>query len=849
MKGVVFSNVLIYFLLCNLAFAKECVNLFPNKAELASSTMRAKLSSINDEAWKKEMLSSYQLRSPANEGPEASKFQAAEEKFDNTMLRNTNATGDFKLPGDFLKEVSLHDVRLLPNSMHWRAQQTNLEYLVMLDVDRLVWSFRKTAGLPTPGAPYGGWEDQKMELRGHFLGHYLSATAMAWASTRNETVKQKMDAVMSVLSECQKKIGTGYLSAFPSEFFDRLENLVYVWAPYYTIHKIMAGLLDQYTLANNGQALNITIWMADYFNTRVQNLIARSSLERHYQTLNDESGGMNDVLYKLYGITKDPKHLKLAELFDKPCFLGLLAVKADNIAGLHANTHIPLVCGVQNRYELTGDEQSMALPFFSWASFKKVLQAQFMFGNCQAMGTFFMDIINSSHSYATGGTSHQEFWTDPKRIATALSAETEESCTTYNMLKVSRYLFKWTKQVTYADYYERALTNGVLGIQRGTEPGVMIYMLPLSPGSSKAKSYHGWGDAFDSFWCCYGTGIESFAKLGDSIYFEQEGKGPGVYIIQYISSSFDWKAGQIVIHQNVDPVVSWDQNLRMALTFTSNKGPGVSSVLNLRIPFCANPNGAKATLNKDNLQIPSPDDRPQYASLQAIFYGPYLLAGYSQHDHEIKTGSVKSLSEWITPIPASYNAGLVTFSQKSGNSSLVLMKNQSVTMEPWPAAGTGDDANATFRLIGNDQRPINFTTVKDVVGKQVMLEPFEFPGKLLMQQGNNDSLVIANNPGNSVFQVNAGLDGKPDTVSLESVSRKGCFVFSDVNLKAGTALKLNCQQPDDGFKQAASFVMQKGISQYHPISFLAKGSNRNYLLAPLLSFRDESYSVYFNITN
>lgn len=242
------------------------------------------------------------------------------------------------------------------------------------------------------------------------------------------------------------------------------------------------------------------------------------------------------------------------------------------------------------------------------------------------------------------------------------------------------------------------------------------------------------------------------------------------------------------------------------------------------------------------------DDRPQYASLQAIFYGPYLLAGNSQHDHEIKTGSVKSLSEWITPIPASYNAGLVTFSQKSGNSSLVLMKNQSVTMEPWPAAGTGDDANATFRLIANDQWPINFTTVKDVIGKQVMLEPFDFPGKLLMQQGNNDSLVIANNPGNSVFQVNAGLDGKPDTVSLESVSRKGCFVFSDVNLKAGTALKLNCQQPDDGFKQAASFVMQKGISQYHPISFLAKGSNRNYLLAPLLSFRDESYSVYFNIT-
>lgn len=80
-------------------------------------------------------------------------------------------------------------------------------------------------------------------------------------------------------------------------------------------------------------------------------------------------------------------------------------------------------------------------------------------------------------------------------------------------LQVSRHLFRWTKEMAYADYYERALTNGVLSIQRGTDPGVMIYMLPLHPGGSKAKSYHGWGTKFDSFWCCYGTGMGRFPFL------------------------------------------------------------------------------------------------------------------------------------------------------------------------------------------------------------------------------------------------------------------------------------------------------------------------------------------------
>uniref|UniRef100_A0A1D1Z688 UPF0753 protein sce8745 n=1 Tax=Anthurium amnicola TaxID=1678845 RepID=A0A1D1Z688_9ARAE len=366
------------------ALGKECTN-----AVTQSHTLRYQLWATKNETWKAEMrqaipLDGYHL----NPNESSTWVDSSRDGFQWAALyRGTKSTqGDPAVGGNFLREVSLHDVRLDPDSRHGRAQQTNLEYLLMLDVDRLAWSFRRQAGLPAPGQPYGGWESPDMELRGHFVGHYMSASAKMWASTHNDTLHQKMTAVVDALSVCQKKMGNGYLSAFPTEFFDRFESLKYVWAPYYTIHKIMAGLLDQYTHAGNSQALQMVTWMAGYFGNRVRNVIAKYTIERHWSSLNEETGGMNDVLYNLYSITGDPKHLLLAHLFDKPCFLGYLAVQSDNLSGFHANTHIPIVVGAQRRFEVTGDEL-----------YKKI-------------GMYFMDIVNSSHSYATGGTSVNEHW-------------------------------------------------------------------------------------------------------------------------------------------------------------------------------------------------------------------------------------------------------------------------------------------------------------------------------------------------------------------------------------------------------------------------------------------------------
>ncbi|KAL6888835.1 hypothetical protein ACP4OV_009861 [Aristida adscensionis] len=755
-------------------------------------------------------------------------------------------------PWPFLSEASLHDVRLEPGTLYWRAQQTNLEYLLLLDADRLVWSFRKQAGLAAPGTPYGGWEGPDVQLRGHFVGHYLSATARMWASTHNDTLNAKMSAVVDALDECQKKMGTGYLSAFPSEFFDWVEAIRPVWAPYYTIHKIMQGLLDQYTVAGNPKALGMVVKMADYFSERVKNVIQKYSLERHWESLNEETGGMNDVLYQLYAITKDQRHLVLAHLFDKPCFLGLLAVQADSISGFHSNTHIPVVIGAQMRYELTGD------PLYKQIS------------------SFFMDTINSSHSYATGGTSAGEFWTDPKRLAQALSTENEESCTTYNMLKISRNLFKWTKEIAYADYYERALINGVLSIQRGTDPGVMIYMLPQAPGKSKAVSYHGWGTKYDSFWCCYGTGIESFSKLGDSIYFEEKGDIPALNVIQYIPSTFNWKTTGLTVTQKTKTLSSSDQYLEISLSISA-KTNSQSAALKVRIPSWS-PGSAKATLNDKDLGSVTPgsflsitkqwnsvdhlllqipiglrteaikDDRPEYASLQAVLFGPFVLAGLSTGDWDAKGGSA-TVSEWITAVPSSYNSQLVTFTQVSNGKTFVLSSaNGSLTMQGNPEVdGTDTATHATFRAHSQESTEPRETHSTRIKGTSMLIEPFDLPGTAI----TNNLTLSAQKGSDSFFNIIPGLDGNPNSVSLELGTRPGCFLVTGTDYSAGTKVQVSCRSslPSVGgiFEQAASFVQTAPLRQYHPISFVAKGVKRNFLLEPLYSLKDEFYTVYFNL--
>ncbi|KAF9597406.1 hypothetical protein IFM89_017752 [Coptis chinensis] len=238
------------------------------------------------------------------------------------------------------------------------------------------------------------------------------------------------------------------------------------------------------------------------------------------------------------------------------------------------------------------------------------------------------------------------------------------------------------------------------------------------------------------------------------------------------------------------------------------------------------------------------DDRPESASIQAILYGPYLLAGLSSGDWDLKTGTNTSQLDWITAIPPSYNSQLISLQQQSSNETFVLMNsNNTITMEKMPESGTDAALQATFRFVSENLN----SSENSFIGKTVMMEPFDLPGLLVVQQGKNQTLAVGDTEGSSMFRVVKGLDGK-GTVSLESVSQKGCFLYTGVNYKAGTKIKLSCQSglKDAAFPQATSFKLSKGLSEYHPISFVANGAKRKFLLMPLLSMRDESYTVYFS---
>ena len=423
----------------------------------------------------------------------------------------------------------LEDVRLLEGPFK-RAMELDRAYLLSLDVDRLLHNFRVNAGLPSSAKPLGGWEEPNCELRGHCVGHYLSACAMMYASTGDKALKEKGDAVVAGLGKCQAKIGSGYLSAYPEELIDRVEALKRVWAPYYTLHKIYAGLLDMYVYCGNQQALQVCEKFADWVISRNASL----SDEQMQKMLGTEHGGMNEVLANLYGLTGQQKYLEIAQRFNHMAVIGPASERQDKLTGLHANTQIPKFVGTARQYELTGQE---------WLKTASV---------------FFWDTVVNERSYVIGGHSDGEGFSPKERLSEALGPNTTETCNTYNMLKLTRHLFCWEPRAEYADYYERALYNHILASQN-PETGMMCYYVPLRSGSRKV-----YNDPLNSFWCCTGTGIENHAKYGGSIYFHND---TNLWVNLFIASELNWKAKGVTLRQET----KFPDEGSSRLTFTCEK--------------------------------------------------------------------------------------------------------------------------------------------------------------------------------------------------------------------------------------------------------------------------------------
>lgn len=420
-----------------------------------------------------------------------------------------------------VKSFDLKDVRLLPSRFRENMMRDSM-WMASIEVNRLLHSFRTNAGVfaGREGGymtvkKLGGWESLDCELRGHTTGHLLSAYGLMYAATGSEQFKQKGDSLVNGLAEVQTALGNGYLSAYPEELINRNIRGTSVWAPWYTLHKLFSGLIDQYLYSDNQKALEVVIRMADWAYHKLKPLDETT----RQKMIRNEFGGVNESFYNLYAITGDERHRWLAQFFYHNEVIDPLKELRDDLGTKHTNTFIPKVIAEARNYELTEDENSRKLSDFFWHT------------------------MIDHHTFAPGCSSDKEHYFDPARFSKHVSGYTGETCCTYNMLKLSRHLFCWTADAAIADYYERALYNHILG-QQDPQTGMVTYFLPLLSGSHKVYS-----TKENSFWCCVGSGFENHAKYGEAIYYHND---KGIYVNLFIPSVVNWREKGLTLRQETD---------------------------------------------------------------------------------------------------------------------------------------------------------------------------------------------------------------------------------------------------------------------------------------------------------
>jgi uncharacterized protein len=468
-----------------------------------------------------------------------------------------------KLMLDNLQDFGLGQVKLT-GDYQANAFKKELQYLQDYDPDRLLAGFRETKGLEPKAEKYPGWENT--EIRGHTLGHYLTACAQAYAQTKDPELLNRLTYMVSELSLCQFE--SGYLSAFPETLIDNVENRQPAWVPWYTMHKTIAGLISVYHATHSQAAFDTVTRLGDWAASRT----SRWSEELQAVVLSVEYGGMNDCLYDLYKISGSQGHLDAAHKFDELPLFEAIKEGRDILKGKHANTTIPKFIGALNRYLVLGESER----FYLEAAMK------------------FWEIVVGHHSYMTGGNSESEHFGEPDSLNGRRTDITCETCNSYNMLKLTRELFMLTGHKKYTDFYERTYINAILSSQH-PETGMTMYFQPMATGYFKIYS-----SPFEHFWCCTGTGMESFTKLNDSIYFHKDNR---LYVTQYTSSILDWQQQQVILTQCSGIP---DQN-QVTLKIETADEQARSLELYLRIPYWAS-GTIEASINGEPIRFVRQDD-------------------------------------------------------------------------------------------------------------------------------------------------------------------------------------------------------------------------------------------------
>lgn len=565
----------------------------------------------------------------------------------------------------------------LGQSVFTRALNQHLVLYRAYSVDKVLAVFRRNAGLPTNGAtPPGGWEEfgpnpdlQRWGpreyvrgqnaagaggcLRGHYGGHFLSGISMAYASTGEVALLNKVNAIVDGLEECRAALAAqeyqgapryshpGFLSAYGEWQFSALEEFApygEIWAPYYTLHKILAGLLDAHALAGSTKALALAEGIGHWVYSRLSKCTPAQLARMWGSYIAGEYGGMNEVLVELYWRSNDAaksEFLDAAHLFTLHTLVDACAAGTDTLNGKHANQHIPQFPGYIKLAAQTGDDH------FLDAS------------------KGFYDMVVPGRSYAHGGTGEGELWGPANTVAGDIGPRNAESCAAYNMLKVASYLFFNEQNPKYMDYFERTVLNHILGGRRNQESTSgpeNLYMFPVQPGARKEYGNGNIGT------CCGGTGLESHVKYQEGIYFRSADQSE-LYVNLYIASTLEWEETGLVLEQ----VSSYPEGETSTLTVkTAPSGP---LTVHLRIPGWSSGaevqvNGAPAGVDAvpgtyarisrawtagDTITVRIPltvrveaaIDRPD---IQALMYGPVVLTATSSSTSYLKVSLADRLN-------------------------------------------------------------------------------------------------------------------------------------------------------------------------------------------------------------
>ncbi len=497
-------------------------------------------------------------------------------------------SGNFDLADISLDKIGENGSILTQN------RDRDLVYLKLLDNKRMLYDFYMTFGENDKIAnvsPLGGWDAPTGLLRGHSTGHYMSALALAYASTNDSEIKGKLDEMVSELRRLQKKSkgdaaafktkgvltstwstnpdewGEGFISAYSPDQFALLEQYTPygsadsgIWAPYYTLHKLLAGFLDAYKYTGNQEALEAAKALGKWAYNRLSACSQAQLTKMWDMYIAGEFGGFNESMAQLYLYTNDEDFLKGAKLFDNKTFFDALAANEDGIQGRHANQHIPQIIGAMEMYEATVAQGSPDMYYYNVAE-------------------NFWQMVVSRYAYSTGGVGTGEKFTSPyQQAANIRGTENCETCAAYNMMKLTKMLNNYhPDDAEYMDYYERTLYNQILASQTPNVTDYMhngtTYMLPIGPGSTR-----GYGDDYQSFTCCHGTGMENHVKYQEAAYVKTSSD---LYVGLYLPSTLTWQEkGVKVVQETAFP----SQATKLTVNALSGKTPSTFN-LKLRVPY------------------------------------------------------------------------------------------------------------------------------------------------------------------------------------------------------------------------------------------------------------------------